>query len=707
MKIIKKLSNINDTSLFLEKLHTYLISNKVSIDDVLEVIHTRVVPLVSYYISKGSSQPLENFNDEERQNIFMMIEILQFIYNNSGENTGISDVEFDKLYELYYSFGNDDIIGASLNTKVNIDTHKYPRLRGTLEKVYYLSDTDLRTNPSRKYLSSWIRKCEKLYYEKTGNTIDLSDIDVIIFPKWDGVSCVFEYDDDGNLIKALTRGDVLTNEAQNITHIFKNTKMNHSNYGFSTGVKTEVVMTKENFSMNNDNNFYKNPRSMVSGILNSEDVTNSNLLTVIKLRYMSRDTELENLDPEVFDYKYLECKISDIGIIREFANSNRVVNGINCDGVVIRIHDDMICRILGRDSNKNNYEVAYKYTEEVSLTKITDVDFQLGNNGYITPIARVEPVNLKQTTITNVSLGSINRFNELNLGKGDTVKILYDVVPYLVFDNDCKHKSKSKKFDMIYKCPYCDTMLDLNDDGLPCKCNNINCEWKKKGMILNYIIKMGIPNIGARTIEKLYNNDIINSIDDLYDIHKKKSDIIKVNGFSDKSSTILIESINSIKTIEDYKLLSSLGINSIGIESFRNICKEYTIKDLLTITANRDYESLMKIAGIKEKKAIKVIEGLLAVKNTLLNISRHLNIIHPTSFNEKFSVAFTKVRDTNIEDMIIKLGGCIHENVKRNTTYLVVPDKDTNSTKVEKAIEYGVRIIPIKMIIGTIERDFS
>lgn len=706
MKRIKELNNINDTSLFLEKLHTYLISNKLSIDDVLEVFHKRIVPLISYYISKGSSQPLENFNDEERQNIFMIIEILQFIYNNSGKDTGVSDIDFDKLYELYILFGNDDIISSSLNTKVNIDSHKYPTLRGTLDKIHYLSDKDLRTNPSRKYLSSWIDKCEKLYYEKTGSKINLSNIEVIIFPKYDGVSCIFEYDDNGNLVKALTRGNVLTNEAQNITHIFKDTEMNYCSYGFATGVKTEVVITNENYLNNNHSN-YKNPRSMVSGILNSDDNEFSDLLTVVKLRYMDKEDTLEHLDKDVFNYPYIRCKISETNTIKGFANDNKTVNGINCDGVVIRIDDDSICRVLGRDNNKNNYEVAYKYTEEVALTKINDITFQLGNNGYITPIARIDPVNLKQTQITNVSLGSINRFNELNLGKGDTVKILYDIVPYLIFDKDCKHKSKSKKFDMIYKCPYCNTMLDLNDDDLPCKYNNVHCEWKKKGRIVNYIIKMGIPNIGEKTIDRLFANNIVNSIEDLYLLYNRKSDILKLQGFGEKGVTRLTESINSVKTIEDYKLLSSLGIDSIGIESFKNICKEYTIKDLLSIMANRDYESLMKIASIKEKKAIKVIEGLLAIKNTLLSISKYLNIIHPTSFDEKFSVAFTKVRDSNIEKEIIKLGGSIHDSIKKNTTYLVVPDKNTNSSKVEKAIEYGTRIVPINLIIGTIERDFS
>ena len=103
-----------------------------------------------------------------------------------------------------------------------IGYHKFPSLRGTLDKIYYLTEEDGESvvNKSRRGLPEWVATSERKIKSTTGKNINLWDEEVYVFPKWDGVSCIFEFKND-KLERALTRGFTETNEAQIVTHIFE------------------------------------------------------------------------------------------------------------------------------------------------------------------------------------------------------------------------------------------------------------------------------------------------------------------------------------------------------------------------------------------------------------------------------------------------------------------------------------------------------
>lgn len=694
----------------LDKLHKELLSGKVTTSEASYIMSHDMKELMEEYINIGMTGKEKSLTETDQQCIFLIIQITQFIYNYSGFDTGLTDPEYDIIYEMYINFGNEDIITPDLPFEPGETAeHDYPSLRGTLTKIYYLFDNEVRKNPTRKYLHEWVRSREREIYEKTGRKVNLNNTDIYVFPKWDGVSCIFEFNPDGSLKIALTRGNVYTNVAQNITKSFPNMRGKVTETGY--GLKTEIMMKEEDLEYFNKKygTTYKNTRSVVSSILNSDSLDERNdLLFIQKLRdsvIVNGEETLQTLDDFVFTQPFIRCKLGDIDKIKEFAENHRYVNGLRCDGAVIYIIDEELQRILGREDNKNKYEVAYKFTEEAQLTKLKDIIFQVGLFGELAPVAIVKPVKLKGNTITRVSLGSMQRFDNLGLRKGDTVKVLYDIIPYLVFDNDCKHNKDEKKIKAPHHCPYCHEELEKNEDGIYYKCVNPNCDCRKKGAILNYLNKIGIDNFSYATVDTFYDKKFIHTIPDIYRLKHRYDELIELDGFGKASINAILESIENHKTIPDYQFLGAIGIDSVSTETFKLLLSYYPMNKLLGIAHAKDYEILCEIPGIKEKKAKKIIHGLLDREDMIHELMQYVTVTHPETQDSKFSVAFTKVRDDDIEKEIIRRGGEIHDQLKKNTTYLVVPNLAINSSKMEKARKYGTKIVPIDDIIAVINRD--
>lgn len=695
----------------LGSIYKDLLTKKMTCEEARDVIlSSDVRENINAFINKEKINKLVPYSDEDLQDIYMLINITQFIYNNSGVDTGLSDSEYDTLYAIMLSNGGSDVISVPISpTSENIAFHKYPNLRGSLTKIHYLTNDEEKTNPSRRYLDEWKSSMENKIYNNSGEKINLDNQEVYIFPKFDGVSAIFEIDENGQLERVLTRGFTETNEAEDITHHFKYIFKKRINPEFRKcgyGLKTEIMMTENDLKYYNEKygTDYKNTRSIVSAILNSDeyDDEKSRLLHIVPLRVgnIEGDQELAN---DVFDYPFVRCRLKDREFIREFADKNRYINdGLRCDGAVIYIIDDHVQNLLGRENHKNNYEVAYKFTEECTLTKLKGIEFNLGLFGRLAPVAIVDPVKLKGNTIKNISLGSVGRFNSLGLRKGDTVKIIYDIIPYLIFDSDCK-RSNGELLVLPDRCPECNEEITLNETGQIATCENPKCPCRIKGKILNYLNKMNIDGISYGIIDKLYEFNIVKKIEDLYKLDKHINDMMEIEGFGIKKIQMLLKAIDDNRTVPDYIFLGSLGIESIAKKRFQLVMELYTIDELLDLVTNYRIDKLSQIRGLSELNAAKLINGIIDNKNIIIKLKdKYLNIITTKGDNKnksKFTVCFTKIRDKEKEKFIRELGGEITDNITKSTSFLVVPDLAfTKSSKVTQATKKGVKIISIDQL---------
>lgn len=667
------------------------------------------------------SLPSKEFSSEEIKETEFLVNIARYLYENSGEDTGMSDSEYDILFDKLSTLGVPFSISSSVSKGGgDIVHHKYRSLRGTLDKVYALTEDEVLKNDSRKTLDQWIASSERKIEEKTGKKISLNQEEVFCFPKFDGVSVVFQFSSNGKLLKALTRGNTATNEAKDVTHIFRDWVVGpYTNTNKEYGLKTEVMMTNHDFETYNltQKKPYKQSRSVVSSIINRNETNGGEkYLKIIPLRvsYMDNNEEsLQELPPGVFDYPYLRCKLSDRELMKKFAESNRFVNDLRTDGMVIYIINPTIQKILGREDEKQKFEVAYKFTEEKGYSKIKDIEFNLGLYGMIYPVAIIEPIKMKGNEIGRVSLGSYERYLRLGLAKGDKVQILYDIIPYIVFDPEdpkCKRSGK-KAIEPPKYCPECGQRLEeggVKSTTLMCK--NPKCSHIIKGKILNYLIKMDIDNISYATVDTLYNEGYLKSIEDIYKLHKKKKDLVKIPGFGKKRVGEFLQEIEDNRSVSYSQFLGALGILGISAKTFQKVFSMLGYEEFLEICMGNEDSAikvLSVIPGIKEKSATKIVDGIRENIKLITFLEKELDLYEDyENQNYTFRVAFSKVRDDSLEEFIRMHDGKIDDTLTKSTDLLIVPMYGVRSSKVTRAEKYEIPIIGIKDARAFIESHF-
>lgn len=691
-----------------------IIKESITNDNLTEIAEVMKNPEIRRYISYLVRMQVTGgtISEEDYQNLYLIIYILQTIYTDSGEDTSVSDYDYDRLYDLLEGYGIELITTPVLSSD-RIVHHRYRTLRGTLAKIYVLDDTDDYANKSRKSLGDWIRQCEAIIFEKTGRRIDLSEEEVYVFPKWDGISVTFEFDENNDLIRAITRGNTETNEAKDVTFIFvtivsriRDNTMDGKEYG----LKTEVMVREEDKDIYNKRfrKNYKSTRSIANSIINSDSLDGrENLLEVVRLRTSQLNEDgtekLQELASNVFDRPFIRCRLKDTDAIKKFAYSHRQIDGLNTDGAVIYIINEELRELLGRRDHKNQYEIAFKFNEDIAYTKIKDIEFHVTTFGRIFPVAVFENVVMKGNDVHDVSLGSIARFHELQLRKGDKVKILYEIIPYLVWDEndpECK-RSKNPIIQAPDFCPECGERVEHNANHTILTCINPDCPCRKRGKILNYIKKVGIRDIGESTVTDLYDHGFLKKIHHIYELKDHYGAIIQLPGYDIVSVNNMINEIDTKRRIPIAVFMGAIGIECIGRKTFEKVFSVYTLEDLLEFSEDLRISKLIVISGIKELQAKKILEGIRDNRKTIDKLlAKHVEVYYPDEKKSDFIAVFHNIRSVTITNLIESMGGAVDDNLTKKTTFLIVPDGfgSTSSSTSDKARRYGVPIVEISQV---------
>lgn len=694
-----------------------------------EVLHKAVKMLGSrdfQNLKLSLFKDLDNTIDDESMKLLKYIlKICNYIYNNTSYGTGLADSEYDILLSHYQNITGNNIITESIMNTDNTSNHTYTSLRGTLDKIYKITEDDIVRNKSQSTLDEWITKTQNRYKDKTGDDINLLDEEVYIMPKFDGISCVFECDENGRVIKALTRGDTERNIANDITPLLKDAFISHNCKGTSHGVKTEIMMTDDNLERYNKDHDtdYKNTRSIVAAILNSKNSTKEDIeyLTIVPLRYSyieSGKESLQYIPVEFLEYPHIECKLSEIDKIHEFALSHKsVYPGLRCDGCVIILSDTNLQKILGRDNDINKYEVAFKYTEEIGYSKVKDIEFTTGLFGRLSPVVIFKDIKLKGNTINKASLGSYKRFKELELCKGDVVKVIYDIVPYIEYDDNDPSCSRSgnKPIKAPDTCPECNEPLELEDDDNGelniLRCTNKNCPCRIRGKILNFCQKMDIGNISYSTISDLYNEGLLRSIQDLYKLWDYTIAMKTIDGFDDKRIDSILSEIENHMEVDLPTVIGAIGIEGFSLKKFRVIFDYISLDELIKYSKENNIYVFMTIPGIKEKSAQKLIDGVLENLELIEFIKTNFIIKKSKKSKNNFTVCFTKVREDDepgLKEFIENNGGVIdNDSFTKKTDILVIPYEGVISSKVDKAVKYNIPIVTIDKLKEYISNNFK
>ena len=657
----------------------------------------------------------EPMTDSQLQELEAIVDILQVLYT-SEVGSPVSDSTYDTLQEMLIDMGIPRLTGSiEINDNKKV-SHVYKTLRGTLDKVYYLTNDEKRTNKSRKYLDEILKPLEIKYEKATGKHLDFNTVKIMLQPKFDGVSACLEY--DKNKALWLTRGDTKNNRASDATPI-----MSQFNSIFcgeeEAGMKFEVMITEENLAMINklmSGKPYHNSRQVVISTMNSNEPDfKAEYIYPVPLRIIHPGEEVEQIHPMLIEkFPTKICTFGDRDIIREFANKNRYVEFMGMhfrtDGCVMTILDPEIQKILGRDNDINHFEVAYKFTEETAISKVKKVEFYVSEFGYITPVLVVNDVILKGNTVNHISLSNKERFDELGLCYGDEVKILYDIIPYATIDGSCKRVPNGRKIEFVKVCPQCHQPLELN--AVQVQCKNPECPSRIVGKIINYCRSVRIQNIGGRTLQILYDADLLkNGIRSLYKLKKHSLEIENLDGFGRLKTRKIINEIEAKRRLKDYEFFGALGIEGISTKSFQQIFSVIPLSEFLDMLKLKNFdlmkEKLLAMRSIGYIKTGELIDYFkdTATRTELMKILKEV-VLHETysvNAQPKIKVIFTGCRPD--DDMATMLENHGYEPVSgwnNAAKYVVIPHDGYESEKVNKARAKNIPIILLENITKSI-----
>ena len=685
-------------------------SKKISIYHQLDVIHKELLKMNEDSINeivemlKGINFEgiVEYFNtneDMDDMDLFTcrkLVEILQFIYNNTDIVPPVSDSTYDKLYQIMLDSGLGDIVGSVNSQGKPVREHRYPDLRGTLNKVHFVFNVD-KEGDKRRSIEDWITSIENIIGKNINNT---NEFEIRLQAKWDGCSAVFECDENGELEHVLMRGDTEKNLAVDILELFKD-QINFSQFANGVdkfAVQTEVLMNQFDYeNIIKDYKDFKSPRSATSSILN-EKILQPHLtkyLTVEPLRIQYVGKQPEIIPNEEYD---IISNLFDLRDVRECIkqiNEHAKINGKSTDGVVLHLTNKTLQNKLGRDGAINRYEVAYKFPAESKKAKLLNIEFSYGLGGNITPVAKIEPVIMLGKTISSISMGSIDRFRSMeHLTEGSEIIVRYEIIPYMDLDHTCKINPNGKRFYVPTHCKHCG--YELVEDPL-LKCVNDDCPSRIIGNVVNYINKMRIENMNIETVSTLFDQGIITGIESLYKLKEHKSKIISLPGFGEKSYENMIDGINKRKIVFDYELLGSLGIQSIGVRMFKKILSVMDLETLLKLAQDQMLVvNLMGLPGFGEKTASRVQHGLLSKLKTIYFLLDEIQLKEKVAPGKlKGKVCFSQIRDPQFESQLINNGYEVVNSITKTTDYLIVPSLDVVSSKITKAKKYGIKVLSL------------
>lgn len=661
---------------------------------------------INFYVYKANTSN-EPFEEAQLVEVESIVNLLQVLYN-SGVGSPISDSDYDTLEELLVNDGIPRLTGSvELNDSKKV-SHEYTQLRGTLEKVYYLTPSEPRTNKSRRSLDDWLASAESKYHRATGKPIDMNRVKILCQCKYDGVSATLEW--DGQHATWLSRGDTVNNRASDLSKMMSVFNDKFCTGNEAMGIKFECMCTEE--AKDKINSLipkpYKNSRQIVSSTLNSNEVDfKVNYLSPVPLRIIHPGDDIEQIHPDLINYfPTMVCTFGDREEIRDFANHHRyaIVNGnhYRTDGVVMTIMDPKIQRALGREDAINQFEVAYKFTEECAYTKVKEVEFYVSDFGYITPVLVVNDVILKGNTVNHISLSNKERFDELDLHYGDTVKVLYDIIPQVTMDENCVKQPNGRKIEFIRVCPKCHSILDLS--GIEVQCSNPKCPSKIVGRVMNYCNSVRIKNIGSQTLEALYDAGFLdNGIRSLYKLRKHADDIMNLEGFGQIKTRKIISEIEAKRRLKDYEFFGALGIEGLSTKSFQWILAKIPLDEFISMIRLKNvdllYARLVQISGIGPNKASLMVDYVKDTDNRteLIKLIDEVNLVRSYNANGASSlgrIVFTGCRpDDEMKDFIESRGYEASDSWINTAKMLVIPFDGYTSSKVGKAQSRNIPIV--------------
>lgn len=651
----------------------------------------------------------------------------------------ISDFEYDTLYKLLEKFENENPaaitphsptqrVGKGLIKDFPKTQHLVPML--SLENSYNADD-----------LLDFDRKAR-----------ELSGLDIIEYcvePKFDGASISLIYEDD-LFVRGVTRGDgevgdEITANVKQIRSVPLSAKF--SEYGIEQiEIRGEVLMNKNNFKAYNDALMEEgipplaNPRNAAAGSLRIKDTAevsrrnleaflyhvsfivegevdskvNPKLKTQNSKQPATHSGMLEMLWNLGFRSPKNEMKVFKgiDGVIKHVHDFEKERDnlGYEIDGMVIKVNDLALQDKLGMTSHHPRWAIAFKFKARQGTSKLLAVEFQVGRTGAVTPVAKIEPVQVGGVTVGSISIHNEEYIREKDLMLGDTILIERsgDVIPQIVKSFPELRKGKEQKIKFPTHCPICkDPLFKLEEEAV-WRCINLTCPAHIVEGIIHFVSKdaMDIRSFGEANVRKFYELGLLKSIPGVYAL--PYDEISKLDGFGQRSIAKLQQAIEDSKKQPLNRIIYALGIRYVGETTAKTLA--HAVAHLLQF-ADFTEEQLKELEDVGVKVAKTVHEFFHNADN--IQLLQQLESLGVQLKNEKkemhtggnltgqtflFTGTLAQLKRSDAEAMVEENGGKVVAGVSSKLNYLVVGENA--GSKLEKAKKIpGIKVITEEVFI--------
>lgn len=619
-------------------------------------------------------------------------------------NNKIADLEetVSKAQEAYYN-------GNSI-----MDDDEYDAL------VYQLEQLDPNNQLLKKVGAEPVSSWEKVKHRVTLGSLfkvnypdelskwisnDLSNKETLVVEKLDGLSVGLQYE-NGKLIAAPLRGEGTVGE-NILVNVLKMHGCVKNVPGFNGTIRGEIILKKSDHQKHFSN--YSNPRNAASGICRRFDSVGCEHLTLMCYNVIG-DAELETeesslqwLEKHKFivpSYKLCKKSSDVVSYWNEYQNGKRDSLDYLIDGLVVNCNDIAYGKSLGETNLKPKSKMAFKFANQFVKTTVTNITWNTGASGRVTPICWFNKVNILGTDVEKASVYNVAYVKELGLDVGADILVCKanEVIPRV----EKVVKGTGTVVKSPINCSDCNNKLITEGEYL--LCNNSNCPSQTLGKIVNWIGGINVLEWGEQLLTKLIAGGKVNTIADLYKL--SINDLKSIDRMGDKSAKNCYESLWSVTELPIEILLGSLSIPMVG----SSVVKMVTGAGYDTLEKIRKLSviQLQEVNGLGPAKAESFYNGLIANKGLIdellsLGIKIKEKTVGKLSGKSICITGSLSMKRAEFEKLIESNGGVVKSSVTKTTSYLVT-NAASDSSKAVNAKKLGVKVLNEKEILDMLDR---
>ena len=545
-------------------------------------------------------------------------------------------------------------------------------------------------------------------------------------PKLDGLAVSILYV-NGVLTQAATRGDGTTGEdiTANIRTI-RNIPLQllMDNPPARLEVRGEVFMPHEGFERLNQQALEKgektfaNPRNAAAGSLRQLDPKITSKRPLVLNAYGIGIAEGVDLPNTHYDrLQWLKsigipvnpeirlCNGTDevLDFYRDIQNKRSSL-GYDIDGTVLKINDIALQEKLGFISKAPRWAIAYKFPAQEELTRLNDVEFQVGRTGAITPVAKLEPVFVAGVTVSNATLHNGDEIERLDIGIGDTVVIRRagDVIPQIIGVLHDRRPADARPIVFPETCPVCDSAIVRIEGEAVARCTGgLFCAAQRKEALKHFVSRkaMDIDGVGGKLIEQLVDRELVHTPADLFKLDL--TTLTRLERMGTKSAENALASLEKAKNTTLARFIFALGIREVGEATALNLANHFKTLEALQ---NADLEALQQVPDVGEVVANRILAFWhephnVAVVNDLIAQGVRWETVETKEVAENrfkgktvvLTGTLTQMGRNEAKALLQDMGAKVSGSVSAKTDFVIAGD--AAGSKLTKAQELGVTVL--------------